>query len=179
MYVINNLRREVNQNFSKALSDWYVTKVSMTTDHIADRFLDRSASVKKDFAIYSEILNSLAKHYSCNVLYYAVKAKNEGMQEVIAYRRINGKVFACAFTVQMFENMDDSVAHEKPVIAVRFRTVIPEYTLSLNTRNAIHVNYIAPKIKFEYDGYRRVMSRLDRLIASKDCPPQLYMLKNI
>lgn len=47
MYVINNLRREVNQNFSKALSDWYVTKVSMTTDHIADRFLDRSASVKK------------------------------------------------------------------------------------------------------------------------------------
>ena len=133
----------------------------------------RSASIKKDFELYRDILISLAKHYSCNVLHHVVKTKGGGTQELIAYRLVNGKVFACVCTVQLFDG------EEKPVIALRLRTVIPEYEANINTRNAINVNYVPPKIKFEYDGYRRVMSRLDRLIASPDCPPQLRMLKNI
>lgn len=154
------------------MGDFYTVKVSATRDHIADRFIDRSASIKKDFELYREILQSLAKHYSCNVLYHAVQTKGGGARELIAYRRVNGKVFACVCTVQLFEE-------EKPVIALRLRTVIPEYEANINARNAINVNYVPPKIKFEYDGYRRVMSRLDRLIASPDCPPQLRMLKSI
>lgn len=173
--MISDLCKSVNTIFRNNLDEWFHVKVSMTTNHIADRFKDRSASVAKDFQAYSEILTSLAKHYSCNVLYYAEKARTERTQEIVAYRRINGKVFACAFTVQMFEGENG----DKPTVAIRFRTVVPEYTANLNTRNTIHVNYVPPKIKFEYDGYRRVLSRLDRLIASADCPPQLRMLKNI
>ena len=169
---INDVRKEINDLFNIVLGEFYTVKVSATRDHIADRFFDRSASIKKDFDLYREILVSLAKHYSCNVLHHAIKTKGGGSQEIIAYRRVNGKVFACVCTVQMFEG-------EKPVIALRLRTVIPEFEANLSTRNAIHVNYVPPKIKFEYDGYRRVMSRLDRLIASSDCPPQLRMLKNI
>lgn len=169
---INDVRKEVNDLFNMVLGDFYTVKVSATRDHIADRFIDRSASIKKDFELYREILHSLAKHYSCNVLYNAVQTKGGGARELIAYRRVNGKVFACVCTVQLFEE-------EKPVIALRLRTVIPEYEANINARNAINVNYVPPKIKFEYDGYRRVMSRLDRLIASPDCPPQLRMLKSI
>lgn len=169
---INDVRKEVNDLFNMVLGDFYTVKVSATRDHIADRFIDRSASIKKDFELYREILHSLAKHYSCNVLYHAVQTKGGGARELIAYRRVNGKVFACVCTVQLFEE-------EKPVIALRLRTVIPEYEANINARNAINVNYVPPKIKFEYDGYRRVMSRMDRLIASPDCPPQLRMLKSI
>lgn len=169
---INDVRKEINDLFNIVLGDFYTIKVSATRDHIADRFIDRSASIKKDFELYRDILISLAKHYSCNVLHHAVKTK-DGAQELIAYRRVNGKVFACVCTVQLFDG------EEKPVIALRLRTVIPEYEANINTRNAINVNYVPPKIKFEYDGYRRVISRLDRLIASPDCPPQLRMLKNI
>ncbi|AAX78717.1 protein of unknown function [Pseudotevenvirus RB43] len=169
---INDVRKEVNDLFNMVLGDFYTVKVSATRDHIADRFIDRSASIKKDFELYRDILHSLAKHYSCNVLYHAVQTKGGGARELIAYRRVNGKVFACVCTVQLFEE-------EKPVIALRLRTVIPEYEANINARNAINVNYVPPKIKFEYDGYRRVMSRLDRLIASPDCPPQLRMLKSI
>jgi hypothetical protein len=170
---INDVRKEINDLFNIVLGDFYTVKVSATRDHIADRFIDRSSSIKKDFELYRDILISLAKHYSCNVLHHAVKTKGGGAQELIAYRRVNGKVFACVCTVQLFDG------EEKPVIALRLRTVIPEYEANINTRNAINVNYVPPKIKFEYDGYRRVMSRLDRLIASPDCPPQLRMLKNI
>ncbi|AIK68125.1 hypothetical protein CPTMiller_00189 [Citrobacter phage Miller] len=169
---INDVRKEINDLFNIVLGDFYTVKVSATRDHIADRFIDRSSSIKKDFELYRDILISLAKHYSCNVLYHAVQTKGGGARELIAYRRVNGKVFACVCTVQLFEE-------EKPVIALRLRTVIPEYEANINARNAINVNYVPPKIKFEYDDYRRVMSRLDRLIASPDCPPQLRMLKNI
>ena len=173
MYLVNSVRKEVSEAFTSALGDWYTIKVAATADHIADRFKDRSVSIKKDIETYRDIMMSLANHYSCYVLTYAVKAKTEGTQEVIVYRRVNGKIFACPITVQMFFNEGE----EKPVIAIRLRTVIPEY-VSLSNRKTIQVNYVPPKINFEYDGYRRVMSRLDRLIASKDCPPQLWMLKN-
>lgn len=172
-YLINTLRKEMNEAFTRSLGDWYIVKISATADHIADRFKDRSASVKKDLELYRELMLSLANHYSCRVLHYAELARTKGkMQEVVAYRRVNGKIFACAFTVQYFEG-------EKPTIAIKLRTVIPEYDSNLGDRNSILVNYVPPKIQFEYDGYRRVMSRLDRLIASKDCPPQLRMLKII
>lgn len=172
-YLINGVRKEVNAAFERSLGEWFTVKVSATTDHIADRLMDRSASVKKGLDLYSEIMLSLANHYSCRVLYYAEKARNDKPQWLVAYRRVNGKVFACAFTVQVFENEG-----QLPTIAIRLRTVIPEYE-QVNRKNAILVDYKAPKINFEYDGYRRVLSRLERLIASKDCPPQLHMLKNI
>lgn len=75
---------------------------------------------------------SLANHYSCYVLTYAVKAKTEGTQEVIVYRRVNGKIFACPITVQMFFNEGE----EKPVIAIRLRTVIPEYVSLANRKQS-------------------------------------------
>lgn len=48
MYLVNSVRKEVSEAFTSALGDWYTIKVAATADHIADRFKDRSVSIKKD-----------------------------------------------------------------------------------------------------------------------------------
>jgi len=95
------------------------------------------------------------------------------MQNVVVYRKVNHKIFAVPITIQMFED-----EFKDRLINITIRTMHPEYDAPVLAKNqTIHVNYMRPKIEFEYDGSRRVMSRLDKLVVSDDCPDALKVLR--
>lgn len=168
---INSIRTKLSNLLNEALGEWYTIKVYASADHVADRLIDRATSIKKDLVLVSEIIESFGKHYSCNLL--GVLSKSESMERIVLFRRVNGKRFAVAITAQMSRNTENS---EKPEISVAIRTVMPDYG-NIKKTHEIAVDYKYPKIHFEYDGFRRCVSRLTRLIQSPDCPAMLKVLR--
>lgn len=168
---IRDIRQNLKNLLTSSLGEWYNVSVYATNDHVADRLLDRSESVEKGLNTMKEILDSLGRHYSCNLLHYALKSGNMDLQTIIVYRKIKGRTFAIPLTAKV---MRGEVG--KPTLVVSIRTVIPEY-VTLEGKNSIHINYEYPKIVFEYDGYRRVLSRLTRLMQSEECPEALRVLR--
>ena len=168
---MNDIRITTMQLLKESLGEWYTIQIHSSSDHVADRFLDRSQSVKKDLATVKEMMVSLANHYPCQLLYF-VRDTYE-IKRVVLYRKINGKTFAVPITVKKFPAMEPG---GKEMIRVTIRTVIPDYIATLPDES-IHINYKYPKITFEYDGYRRVLSRLARLVQSVECPPALRVLR--
>lgn len=168
---VNEIKNKFTNLFIQSLGDWYVIKVYATSDHIADRFLDRSTSLKNDLKTFSEIVYSLANHYSCNLLYFL--KEYEEIHRVVLHRKVNGKTFAVPVTVKKLPPMEEG---GKAAIVITLRTVIPEYTERMPTKNIL-IDYKYPKITFEYDGFRRVLSRLCRLVQSPECPDALKVLR--
>jgi hypothetical protein len=168
---MNDIRLAVLNLLRDSLGEWYNIHVFATSDHVADRFLDRSQSIKKDLAIVKEMLVSLANHYPCKLLYFV--RDNYENQFVVLHRKINGRTFAVPVTVKKFPPMEEG---GKEMIRVTIRTVIPDYVSALPAENIL-IDYKYPKITFEYDGYRRVLSRLARLVQSVECPPALRVLR--
>lgn len=174
MYLINQARKEAENILKDRLGEWHRILVKAKSDHMADRIGDRSDSIKASLNIASEMMFEFCSYHACTILHYAVKAKESSeMQNVIIYRKVGGKTFAIPVTIRYYEDEE-----EKDLIAVVFRSVIPEYELSLNTRNSVHLNHKAPKITFEYNGYRRQLSRLERLVTSPNCPEPLRGIEN-
>lgn len=175
MYLVNQARKESEVLLRERLGEWYRVIVKSKSDHIADRIMDRSQSLKKCLDTTTSMMIDVSKYFACTILFYADKSRSNGgeMINVILYRKIQGKTFAIPTTIRFYEGEEG----EKPLIGVVFRTVIPEYELSLNVRNNINVEYKRPKIVFEYDGYRRRLSRLERLIQSPECPDALKVLR--
>jgi len=169
---IREIAKDLRTSLTSSLGDWYNVNVYATNDHIADRLVDRSDSVSEGMRHIKEILESLGKHYACNLLHFALKSSKMELQTIIVYRKVKGKTFAIPLTAKVLPGTET----EKPCLVVSIRTVIPEY-LTLAGKNTIHVNYQYPKIAFEYDGFRRVLSRLTRLIQSDDCPDALKVLR--
>lgn len=171
--IINDLRTKMGAELLNNLKmTGYYIKVSATHNHIADRVIDRSTNHIKTVKTVEDMMMSLCNYYSCTLLHYAQKSLTEGMQNVVVYQKINGKFFAVPITVIMYDNADSKN------ITVTIRTVIPDYDKPILARSQkILVDYKPPKIEFEYDGYRRVMSWLDRLIASPKCPDALKVLR--
>lgn len=169
---IRDIAGDLRTLLISSLGDWYNVNVYATNDHIADRLMDRTDSVEKGLGHIKEILESLGKHYACNLLHFARKSSKMELQTIIVYRKIKGKTFAIPLTAKVLPGNEI----DKPCLVVSIRTVIPEY-VTLAGKNSIHVDYQYPKIAFEYDGYRRVLSRLTRLIQSDDCPDALRVLR--
>lgn len=171
--IINDMRLEMSRILYRTL-EGYAFKINATTDHIADRILDRTTHHTKAINTVNEILISMCEFHACNILHYAQKSFNEGkMQNVVVYRKVNHKIFAIPITIQMFED-----EFKDRLINITIRTMHPEYDAPVLAKNqTIHVNYMRPKIEFEYDGFRRVMSRLDKLVVSDDCPEALKVLR--
>lgn len=171
--IINDMKLSMCRVLYRNL-EGYAFKVHATSDHIADRIMDRTTHHTKAINTVNDMLTSMCEFHSCNILYYAHKSLNEGkMQNVVVYRMVNHKIFAVPITIQMLE--DES---KNRLINVVVRTMHPDYDLPvLKNNQSIKADYTPPKIEFEYDGFRRVMSRLDRLIVSDDCPEALKVLR--
>lgn len=168
---VHYIARNLTQLMNETLGDWYDVKVNATNDHVADRLLDRSQSVKKDLKLISDMTESLARHYACNLL--SLVHGKEGSQRIVLYRKINGKTFAIPVTAVIKQPINEG---DKPFMLIVIRTFIPEYDASIPD-SSIKIDYVYPKIRFEYDGYRRVVSKLTRLIQSPTCPKALTVLR--
>ncbi|QDH49036.1 hypothetical protein PHYNN_246 [Pantoea phage Phynn] len=175
MREINDLRHETAKILTDALGEWYNVRVWASNAHVADRILDRFSTPEKGMKMLRESMIELSTYYPSYLLTYALKSKEQGLQELIAYKRIDA-VTTCAFPLTI--KIVNDPQYDKPGIVITMRTVIPDYTASLADRNSLEINYQHPKIVFEYDGYRRVLSRLTRMITSEECPPALQVLRN-
>lgn len=174
MREVNDMRLALGKTLTEALGDWYIVKVTASNQHVADRILDRATTPEKGLSQVKQMLDELGKYYPCSILHFAQKSRTEGLQNVIAYKRVSpAQIFAIALTTKII----DAPEQEKPVMVVTLRTVVTDYTSSLKDKNTINVAYKAPKIAFEYDGFRRTLSRLTRLVQSDECPDSLKVLR--
>lgn len=170
----SDIRALLSSHLTERLGDWYDVRVYMEKRHFADRMLDRSNCIKKDLVIVKDIAEGLGKYYACNILHHALKSSEFDIQSIIAYQKHDIRNFALVLTARIVNHLD----LEKPQLQVSIRTVIPEYSvLLLQSRNTILVDYKAPKIVFEYDGYKRKLSRLTNLVQSSECPDALRVLR--
>ncbi|QFR55780.1 hypothetical protein JC221_134 [Yersinia phage JC221] len=174
--ILNDTRKDVTVAMNKALADFgYDVTFNFNSYHLADRIIDRSHNHEKTVKLVCEMVTSLAKHYMCNVLFFAEKSKADGgkSHNVILYRTINRKVTAIPAQIRMYWDEET----QKHYLMITCRTFMDNYDLDIAGKHKINVDYKYPKINFEYNGYRRVMSRLDRLISSPECPDGLKMLR--
>lgn len=168
---VNDIRLSTLRLLQESLGDWYDIRVFASSDHVADRLIDRSQSLKTNLKIVSDILASMANHYSCNLLYFL--HDNNDLHRIVLYRKIDGKTFAVPITAKRMPPLEEG---GKSLLQVVIRTVIPEYALRPSDKK-IHIDYKYPKITFEYDGFRRVLSRLTKLVQSENCPSALKVLR--
>ncbi|QPI17880.1 hypothetical protein POP12_088 [Pectobacterium phage POP12] len=173
--IINDLRLETSKRFNISLGEHgYIVRVNASNYHVADRILDRgNGKPEKIVKILGEMMNSLADHYPCEFLHHARKnIDKETYNDLILTRKIDGKVFAVCCTMRM-----ELLESGKYDVLLTIRTVITDYVRTVMEKDSIEINFVAPKIHFEYNGYRRCLSRLTKMIESLDCPESLKVLR--